>query len=144
MKNIIFPLQVGQITHNLISTVSDERVSNNQGSCVPIRKHLHIPKWIAWCQSNCGKPPGLHPACRGNGVHAKCKCSVDSSAVEGFDNDLNSNNVLPIHRHPFLSFPKSIASNAILPYENQSNQIVQYMPLGNKFNYILRTYRYLK
>ena len=137
-------LQVGQMTHNLISTVSDERVSNIQGSCVPIRKHLHIPKWIAWCQSNCGKPPGLHPACRGNGVHVKCKCSDGSSAVEGSDDDLNSSNVLPIHRHPFLSFPKPIASNAILPYENQSNQIVQYMPLGNKFNYILRTYRYIK
>jgi len=122
----------------------DERVSNIQGSCVPIRKHLHIPKWIAWCQSNCGNPPGLHPACRGNSVHAKCKCSVDSSSSERFDDDLNSTNVLPIHRHPFLSFPKPIASNAILPYENQSNQIVQYMPLGNKFNYILRTYRYIK
>ena len=133
-----------QVTHNLLCTISDESISNIQDSCVPVRKHLYQPKWIAWCKTNCGNPPGSHPACRGTGVHVKCKCSVDSSASERFDDDLNSSNVLPIHRHPFFSFPKSSASNAILPYENQSNQIVQYVPLGNKFNYILRTYRYLK
>ena len=45
-----------------------------QQKCIPILELANQANWITWCNTNCGNPPGTHPACTGEGVHAKCTC----------------------------------------------------------------------
>ena len=65
----------------ILWTADNDVQASDQIGCVPIQQLSNQPSWISWCNTNCGNPPGSHPACNGQGAHVKCKCGRTSCNI---------------------------------------------------------------